>query len=184
LDHLTNAGGILMTYNGDGDRMGKAVRWTTTYYLVDDENLMTNTKQYAGRILRLSYPAFLRVNTKEPRWSAFDSKGRASAVVSINPPLPEAKAFARLVRNRNFPSDLIEREGFFSTGRGIEGHERVTRQIKTMSWFIDGKFRGHHVLNIQLWAVKDCWFDGLIWKDFIESIDFVKDSSDGPPIKA
>lgn len=40
LDHLTNvnSGEIVMTYDGDGDRMSKTVNGTTTYYLVDDEN--------------------------------------------------------------------------------------------------------------------------------------------------
>lgn len=38
LNHLTNANGILMTYDGDGNRVSETVSGTTTYYLVDDRN--------------------------------------------------------------------------------------------------------------------------------------------------
>jgi RHS repeat-associated protein len=40
LNHLTNAnnGQILITYDGDGNRVSKTVNGTTTYYLVDDRN--------------------------------------------------------------------------------------------------------------------------------------------------
>jgi RHS repeat-associated protein len=38
MNHLTNAGGIVMTYDGDGNRVSKTVSGTTTYYLVDDQN--------------------------------------------------------------------------------------------------------------------------------------------------
>src|SRR5262249_13326775 len=38
MNHLTNAGGILMTYDGDGNRASKTVGGTATYYLLDDRN--------------------------------------------------------------------------------------------------------------------------------------------------
>ena len=40
MDHLTNvnSGQILLTYDGDGNRVGKKVNGTNTYFLVDDEN--------------------------------------------------------------------------------------------------------------------------------------------------
>ena len=38
MNHLTNAGGIVMTYDGDGNRVSKTVAGTTTYYLVDAVN--------------------------------------------------------------------------------------------------------------------------------------------------
>jgi RHS repeat-associated protein len=38
MNHLTNAAGILMTYDGDGNRISKKSGSTTTYYLTDDQN--------------------------------------------------------------------------------------------------------------------------------------------------
>ncbi len=38
LNHLTNNGQAIITYDGDGNRVSKKVGSTTTYYLVDDRN--------------------------------------------------------------------------------------------------------------------------------------------------
>ncbi|SPE59306.1 hypothetical protein SBV1_310030 [Verrucomicrobia bacterium] len=132
-------------------------------------------KEYNGKVLRVSYPDFLRVKTHEPQWSAFAPEDRAAVVIEVNPQPVKADAFARLVRDLHFPRALIQREGQFTTAKGIDGYERLALHSETVAWDIDAKFRSRYTLNIGIWATRADWHDGTVWEDLVNTIEVIGD---------
>lgn len=140
------------------------------------------TKQYDGHILRLEYPAFLTLDKEEPEWYAVGPNARTTVLLSVDPEPALAEGFAHMIRNPFFTRSggaKIDREGHFRTAKGIEGYERVTRLVnplgvvETRGWLVEGRFRGGHLLNIQITTVEQDWYDGTIWKAFLSSIEVI-----------
>lgn len=140
------------------------------------------TKEYNGNILRLSYPAFLKVENEEPDWYAVGAKSSATALVIIDPDPNVASAFSHLIRNRHFKGipgyldAVIVREGDLRTTKGIVGFERIIKEVNgvgrvSWGWAIDGKVHGHYIVNLQIHAIEEYWRGGTIWEAFLNSIE-------------
>lgn len=133
-------------------------------------------KEYEGKILRLIYPSLLKIKAESPQWWALARAKKANVSIEVNPIQSRVEAFARMIRNPDFTKvsgAFIEREGDFSTAKGIKGYERVARMSETMAWAIDGKFREREAMIIQMWTLKSEWHDGRPWRELLDSIEII-----------
>jgi len=136
---------------------------------------MNKAKEYQGDFLRFRYPDFLKVKSETPTlWYAAAPKNRACVIIALDPPMAQAEAFSR---NMERPHENAVRKGSIKTPNGIEGHERVLQFNETMAWDIGAKSKQDHTIHITLWTIHDDWHDGIIWRDFINSIEVIGDPS-------
>ena len=107
-------------------------------------------KKYDGRILRLTYPAILRIKAEEPDWYGASSQPFAQALVMVDPPNTSVDDLERKILNPHFkghPGILdvtIVREGHFQTMKGISGYHRVVKFVNAVgqiswSWRVGSK---------------------------------------------
>ncbi|PWU17815.1 MAG: hypothetical protein C5B50_10515 [Verrucomicrobia bacterium] len=144
------------------------------------------TREYTGRALHLHYPAFLRVESKEPEWYAAEPDGMCSAIVRVDPPLESDEAFGWEIRNPYYakaPGVTIQREGVLRTPNGIEGFERLAKLTiggVSWGWCVQGRICAKSILNITITSDDPHWGTGAVWMALIESIDMVSDEGKAP----